>query len=227
MLHAGVSHGQQAQLEAVHRRALLQDRDGFFAEGAVVVDQGDVLAFELVDTTGLLADVLDDHVAGHPIGACEREVPLEHATVSRFAAAVTCGDQGDLVAWGFFGQGKGDAGGQRLEHGRAAVLALQALIALHATVGGVAGFAFFKRHLHAVDAAARIDQLEVVDIAVRKGHAVGGVSACAVDQHGEELLFGLGRGHGADQRTGKTGSRHRGGQDELTKLHGLSPVKKR
>jgi hypothetical protein len=36
----------------------------------------------------------------------------------------------------------------------------------------------------------------------------------------------LGCGHGGDQRTGKASSGHRSGKGELTKLHGLSPVKK-
>ncbi|MCY1535924.1 hypothetical protein D9M68_713510 [compost metagenome] len=140
-----MGHGQQAQLEAVHSRAFLQDRDRFLAERAVVVDQCDVLALEVGSAAQLLANVLDDHVASHPVGACEREVPLEHAAVGRLAAAIAGGDQGDLVVGGFFGQREGDAGGQRLEHRGTAVFAFQALIALDAAVGGVAGFTFFVR----------------------------------------------------------------------------------
>jgi hypothetical protein len=53
---------------------------------------------------------------------------------------------------------------------------LQALVALHAAVGGVAGFAFFEGELHAVDAAvAGVDQLEVVLLAVGPWRAVGRV----------------------------------------------------
>ena len=45
--------------------------------------------------------------------------------------------------------------------GASRAFALQALVALHAAVGGVAGFAFLEGDLDAVDAAvARIDQLE-------------------------------------------------------------------
>ncbi|MDT4854501.1 hypothetical protein FQZ97_888060 [compost metagenome] len=145
MFHARVGHGQQAQREAVHGRTFLQQGDGFLAVGAVVIDQCNLLALELVVAAFLLGDVLDQHVGRHPVGAGDREVPLEHAAVGRLAAAIAGGDQGDLVVGGFFGQREGDAGGQRLEHRGAAVLAFQALVALHAAVGGVAGFAFFVR----------------------------------------------------------------------------------
>ena len=77
----------------------------------------------------------------------------------RFAAAVAGGDQRDLVARRLVGQREGDAGGQRVEHRGAAVLALQALVALDAAVGGVAGLAFLVDDLHAVDAALGVDQL--------------------------------------------------------------------
>jgi hypothetical protein len=52
---------------------------------------------------------------------------------------------------------------QRLEHA-APPLALQALIALYAARGVVAGFALFlDQKFHAVDAAARVDELSSPD----------------------------------------------------------------
>ena len=224
MLHAGVGHGQEAEFEAVHGRALLQQWNGLFAEGAVVVDQGNFFAFEFVQAAFFFGDVLDQHVSGHPVGAGQGEVPLEDATVLRLTAAVASGDQGDLVGGDFLGQSEGDAGGQRLEHGGATVFAFEALVALHAAVGGVAGFAFFKRDLHAVDATTRIGQLDVVHEAVGPWHTVGCVGAGAVDQHGEKLLFGLRLNSGADQGRRQAGACNRRGQYQLTNLHVVSPT---
>jgi hypothetical protein len=190
LLDAGWATGSTETVEAVHLGALLQQGDRLLAVGAVVIDQGDLLALELVETAFLLGDVLHQYVGAHPVGADQREVPAEHGAVLRLAAAVAGGDHGDLVDRGLFGQGEGDAGGQRLHRGGAAMLALQALVALDAAVGGVAGFAFFPDHLDAIDAAAGIGQLQVVNEAVGPGRAVGRIGAGAIGQHREELLFG-------------------------------------
>jgi len=136
--------------------------------------------------------------------------------------AVARRQQRDLVVGHLVGQGKGDAGGLGVEQGVG--LALEALVALHALVGGVAGFALFKGQLDAVDAAvAGVDHLDVVLLAVGPGRAVGRVGAGAVDQQREELLLGLRRGDRGQQGAGQASSGHRSGQNELTKLHGLSP----
>ena len=84
-----------------------------------------------------------------------------------------------------------DSGWNSVRAGRP--LALQALVALDAAVGRVAGLALLERDLDAVDAAvARVDQLQVVDVAVGERHTVGRVGAGPVGQHREELLLGLG-----------------------------------
>jgi hypothetical protein len=80
---------------------------------------------------------------------------------------------GILSAGAFSVSAKVMPGGQRLEQRGAAVLALQALVALHAAVGGVAGFALFEAELHAVDAAAGVDQLEVVHMPLAQGVPLG------------------------------------------------------
>jgi hypothetical protein len=82
-------------------------------------------------------------VGGHPVVPASGKFHLNTRRPG-FRCGHSPRDQRDLVARGFFGQRKGDAGGQRLEHGGAAVLALEALVALHAAVGVVAGFALFK-----------------------------------------------------------------------------------
>ena len=202
----------------MHGGTLLQQWDGFFAKRAVVVDQGDLFALELVGTTLDLDDVLHDHVGSHPVGTGQREVPLEHATVLAFRTAIACCHQRNFVVGGFFGQRKRDAGGQRLEHGGS--LALQALVALHAPVGGVAGFAFFIADLHTVDTAALVDELEVVHIAIGERHTVGRIGPGAVHQHGEKLLFGLGCRLGGHQGPCEAGGDHAGSEDELTNFHG-------
>ena len=180
----------------MHLCALFQQRDGVFAVGAVVVHVGNFLALELVQAAGLLAQMLDQDVSGRPVAAQEGEVPLEGVAVLRNRQAVALRHQRNFVDGGFFGQREGDAGGQRIDHSHARA-GFQALVALHATVGGVGGFALFVRQLHAVDTAiACIHQLEVVHLAVRPWNTVGRVGAGAVGQLREELLVGLCAGAG-------------------------------
>lgn len=66
----------------------------------------------------------------------------------------------------------------------------------------------------------RIDELEVIHIAVGPWHAVRGISTGAVWQHGEELLFGLSlhrsAHHGTDQASRSNCCSHH----ERTKFHG-------
>ncbi|MPM44785.1 hypothetical protein SDC9_91467 [bioreactor metagenome] len=222
LLHAWRGHGQQLQIKAVHLGALLQHGDGFLAERAVVIDQRDLLALELVQAAHLLAQVLDQDVRAGPVAAHEREVPLEGIAILGNRQAIAQCDQRNLVDGSFFCQREGDAGGLRVERGHVG-LALQAFVALHAAVGGVAGFALFVRDLHAVDAAiALVDQLEVVLLAVGPWNTVGRIGSGAVRQQRDELLVGL--REGAASKTGACGDQ-RGSQCQTCELHGLSPMK--
>ena len=209
MLYTRGGDRQQLQVEAMHGGTLLQQRDRLFAIGRVVVDQRDLLALELVQTTFFCSDGLHQRVRRQPIGASQREVPLEHGAILALAAAVAGGDQRNLVARGLFGQGKGDAGGQGLEHGGATVFILQALVALDAAGGVVAGLALFVQDLDAIDATLGINQLQVVGIAIGPGHAVGRIGAGAVGQAGEKLQFGVGFGRRC--RLGRSGGLSRRG----------------
>ena len=49
--------------------ALLQHRDRLLAVRAVVIDEADLLALQLVDAAVLLGDVLDGDVGRGPVGA--------------------------------------------------------------------------------------------------------------------------------------------------------------
>ena len=164
-----------------------------------MVDQRDLLAFELVQAAFLLADGLHQRIGRQPVGAGQREVPLEHGAVLAFAAAVACRDQRNLVARRLFGQGEGDTGRQGLKHGGATVLALQSLVAFDTARSVIACFAFFIENLDAIDAALGIHQLEVIGIAVGPGHAIGRKGAGPVRQSRKELLLGLGIGHRANR----------------------------
>ena len=212
------SHRQHLQLEAVHLGAFLHQRDGLFAERTVVVHEGDFLALELVHAAQALANVLQQNVGARPIAAHQREVPLECHAVLRNRQAIAQRHQRDLVGRGFFGQGEGDTGRLRIEHGDARA-ALEALVAFHTTVGRIAGFALFKGDLHSVDAAiAGVDHLDVVLLAVGPGRAVGRVGAGAVGQEREELLLGLCESAGAQRRC--TGGHGGCGNHKFRKLHG-------
>src|SRR5262249_5092264 len=92
--------------------------------------------------------------------------------------------------------------------GAGGTLALQALVALHAAVGGITGVAFLKRDLDAVDAAvALVDELVIVGDAVRDWDTVGRVGAGPIHQLGDELL-GLRKGWRGERR-GATSRRKR------------------
>jgi len=168
-------------------------RNGLFAVRGIVVNQCQLLAFELVKSTFFFGNGLHQHVSSQPVRARQWEVPFEDRAVLAFTAAIAGSDQGDFVQGGFFSQCKRDAGGQRLKHRGTAVFALQAFVALHTTVGGVAGFTFFINDLDAVDAATRVGELEVIGIAVGPWHTVGGVGTGAVGQARKKLFFGLGK----------------------------------
>ena len=218
LLDAGCRHGQQLQLEAVHLCALLQHWDRLLAERAVVIDQGDLLALELVEATGLLGDVLDQDVGAGPVAAHEGEVPWEGVAVLGDRQTVAQGDQRDLVDGSFFGQREGDAGGLWI-HGGHEGTALQTFVALDTTVGGVAGFALFKSDLHAVDTAvALVDELEVILLAVGPWNTVGRVGTGAVGEQWNELILS----ERAADEAGACGDQ-RSGQCQTGELHGLSP----
>jgi hypothetical protein len=55
-------HRVEQCFEPVHLRALLQQRDRLLAVGGIVIDQGDLLAFELVEPAFALGDVLQNDV---------------------------------------------------------------------------------------------------------------------------------------------------------------------
>ena len=174
----------------MHLRALLQQRDRLLAVGRVVIDERDLLALELVEAALLLGDVLQDDIGRRPVGAEQREVPLEHRAVARFGTAVAHRDDRDLVGRGLLGERERDAGRERDDVGGAGrPLALEPLVAFDAAVGGVAGFAFLVHDLDAVDAAvALVDQRVVIGDAVGERDAVRRIGAGPIDQMRDELL---------------------------------------
>src|SRR5262249_26699359 len=103
--------------------------------------------------------------------------------------------------------GECDARRQRDDVGGAGrAFALQALVALDAAVGGIAGVAFLEHDLDAVDAAvAFVDELVVVGDTVGEWGAIRRIGAGAVDQSRDELLVLRQRRRGsrrrAEQRT--------------------------
>jgi hypothetical protein len=161
-----------------------------------VVDERDLLALE---AAVLLEQVLDQDVGARPVAAHDREVPREREAVLRRRETVADRQQRDLVDRRLVGERERDAGRLRLEQ-RHAGSRLQALVALDAAIGRVAGLALLVGELDAVHAAvACVDHLQVVLLAVRPRRAVRGVRAAAVDQQREELLFRL------RQRGGRSG----------------------
>ena len=178
LLHAGMRDRQLHELKAVFLGMLFQYRDRFLAVGRIVVNQRNLLALQ----AALFGDVLDQNVGGSPVGSHQREVPREHAAINRFGTAETNRKQRDLVGCHFLGQCKSDAGRQRIDGHR--LLAFDAFIAFHASVGRIAGFALVVGDLDAVHATvARIDQLQVIDETIGPRHPVGRIGSGAIYQH--------------------------------------------
>ena len=189
------------KLKAVLLCQHLQRRDRLLAVRAVVIDQRNLLAFQLVEAADLLGDVLDRDIGRGPVRAEQREVVREHGSVLGIGAAVPHRDDRDLVSRSLFGEGECNAGRQRIEEGRAGrALAFKPLVTLNALVGGVAGLAFLDQKLDAVDAAvALVDQVVIVGHAVCERHAIHGVRARPIGQYRDELLV---------LRCSRSGKRH-------------------
>ncbi|EKD98019.1 MAG: hypothetical protein ACD_23C00622G0001 [uncultured bacterium] len=204
LLNARRGNRQQLQGETILCSTLLQDGQQLFAKWAVVVAHANFFALELVHTTGLFAKVLQQCITCHPIVADQRKIPFENTSVSRIAAPVARGDHRNLVSREFFGQRKGDAGGQRLKHRGTAVLAFEPLVAFHTTIGGVGRFAFFNQGLDTVDAATHVDQFHIVVVPIGPRRGVRSHRSGAPGQHREKLLFSLRKGTGPrySQQTG-------------------------
>ena len=91
---------------------------------------------------------------------------------------------------------KGKHGGAtvfQLKYSGTAMLALQALIALHTSVGGIGSLALLDQSHHAVDTAAGVDQFHVIPVAIGKGGRIGGNRSGPASQAGKELDLGLGK----------------------------------
>src|SRR5690606_1304865 len=79
----------------------------------------------------------------------------------------------------------------------------------HTTVGRVRGFAFFIDDFYAVDAAIpRIDQLEVIHLAIRPRDAQRRKRPRAIGEQGYEL-FGCGSRHGNRTECARSGEHDR------------------
>jgi len=210
LLLARVVHREQGQLEAVQARQLLERRVGFLAVGAVVIDVDDLLALELVEPALLLADVADDRRSLAPVGGREGEHPREPPPVGGRGHAVAHRVDHDLVHSRLGDQLVGDGSAEGVEDHRAAVLALEPLVALDPLLGVVLGLALLHHQADAVHApVALVDHGEVIPEPVGERGAARGVGTGAVDGRGDEHLLGLGRNDaGRGTRDDEQGQQH-------------------
>ncbi len=176
-------HRQQGQFVAVLLRQLFQGADRLLAVGRVVVDQRQLLAGKVPAL--LVVDVLDDDRGSIPVGARVVEDPRKHLAVGGGGAPVAHRVHRDVVGSYLGNQLVGDAGGQGLVDQGA--FALGRLVAFHALLGVVAGFALDHAQRFAADAAVTlVQQREVVGIAVGEGNAVGRIGSGPVAERGKD-----------------------------------------
>ena len=159
-----------------------------------MIQQRDLLALQLSRSALLLGDVLHENIGGIPVGAEQREIPLEDTAVHRFRTAVTGGQQRNLVERRLFGEGEGDARRQWRESSRpCGALSFQALIAFNPAVRRVPGLALLGSDFYPVDATVPfVHQGQVIRIPVGEWHAIGSVGPRPVHQQRKKLFVGLG-----------------------------------
>src|SRR5690606_42153884 len=142
----------QQKLEAVQLRALLQQRNRLLTIWAIVVDEGDLLALEVVHAAQLVGDVLDGNIRGGPIRAEGVEIPGEHRSIAAIGSAITSRQQRNFVAGRLFSQGERNARWKGRERSSARRTWIrQTLVALNALDRGVTRFAYLLYALHAFD----------------------------------------------------------------------------
>src|SRR5208337_1112835 len=96
------------------------------------VDEGDLLALELVEAAFLLPDILDQRVGLRPIGGGQGEDIGEYRAVTGVGAAVAHRDDRDLVGGSALDQRVSDSGRQRIDQACSSRwVVLEPLIALH------------------------------------------------------------------------------------------------
>ncbi|MNF91586.1 hypothetical protein D3C84_741920 [compost metagenome] len=97
LLVTRIGHRNLDVLEAVFLRQQFQRAEGFPAIRGVVIDRGNLLALEFVETALALSDVIDQARCLAVEGQHHREVVREHRAVGGFGTPVAEGNQRDLV----------------------------------------------------------------------------------------------------------------------------------
>ena len=181
--------GKQFEVVAVFFGENRQRRDRLLAVRAVVVHQGDFLALQRLHAAFLLPDVFDERGCLAPVRGGEIENPLEDAPVSRRGAPVAHRVDGQLVHRRLGDELVSDAGAVGIDQrGARCASVFQPFVALDAQLGVVLRLALFPGDLDAVDAAvARVEQLDVIDIAVGHRDAVRRIRPRAVHEKRDEL----------------------------------------
>ena len=163
-------HRQVLDRKAVLRRLGVEDGEGFPSIVIVDVDVGDFQALELVHAARALANEPDLGRVLTPVVDRGVEDIRKHPPIRGVRAPQAHREQGDLVLRGPLRQGIGERGAIRMHHCRPrGSPGFQALVALHAAVDVVDGFALFPDQFDAVDAAiAFIDEGQIGNVAI--GH---------------------------------------------------------
>src|SRR2546426_11549946 len=98
--------------------------------------------------------------------------------------------KGDFIDWRLGKELIGNPGAVGVDQGSTRrPLVFQLFVTFDAELGIVLRLALFPRELDAVDATVtRVQQLEIIAIAVGKGDAIRGIGACTVDEQGNKDL---------------------------------------
>src|SRR5581483_2649900 len=103
------------------------------AVGGIVIEQGDLFAFELGLTAFALPDEAHDPCGSIPVVGNQWKQPRKYASMHGVGAAITKGNERDFVYRRLVDQRVCDAGRHRMDGGWASrSLRLQALVAFHA-----------------------------------------------------------------------------------------------
>ena len=154
----------------------LERANGFLAIGRVVKYQRDLLAADIA--TVFVQDMSDRVTGPVPVVGGIVEDIRKHAAILGRGAPIAHGVQRNAISCGFGDQLIGDTGRERLIEQRAIARPLGRLVAFHAFLGIITGFAFHEVDLFPADTAiALVEQSEVVLIPVRERNAVRGIGS--------------------------------------------------
>jgi hypothetical protein len=172
-----------------------------------MVDMGNVQALELRHAASPLTNEADLGRALTPESGQDGEDIRKHPPVCGVRAPIAYCEYGDLVVRGPLNQGIRERSTHRMKRRcPGGPLGFQALVAFQAAVDVEDRFALFPDQFNAIDAAvARIEEGQIVEVAIGQEHLKRPQCSLARAEHGDKLFVRCPRRHATqpNERSGQ------------------------